>query len=62
MSDGLAKEILGQREMTRVLREKLARRFAEDQTVEVVKNTPQERTSKRTRANRRRSAASRWVD
>ena len=68
MSDGRAKEILElpmapwQREMTRVLREGLARRFAEDQTVEVVKNTPQESIPKRTRANRRRSAASRWVD
>ena len=76
MSEGLAKDILAmpmapwQREMDRVLREKLARRLAEcaadpapqfeDQTVEVVKTTPQERTPKRTRANRRRATAARW--
>ena len=32
----------------------------EDQTVEVVKTTPQERISKRTKANRRRATAARW--
>ena len=32
----------------------------EDRTVEVVKTIPQERISKRTRANRRRANAARW--